>query len=215
MSDSVGALEGTITVAISDFRRSGSCAAFEILFDFYRKSITKQANHLLRYAKSAMEEPEDVINIIMLKLASELQKESGWVVENATNRDALLKIIGRMSFFRCCKILRTEKARPAIRASDASNDEKGSYELFIDPASVDWDADLKLTLEEIENGLRQLDAGEDLVSVFKGMQHGRANLEMAAAIGKSPQTVTRIKRIIRAFAAKLLKMNQEKHFNDD
>ena len=218
MSDSSGERQGSITVAISDFRRDGSREAFEILFAYYKKSITKKADHMLRYNQSAMQESDDVINIIMSKLASELKKEDGWVVEKATNRDALLKIIGRMSFFRCCKILRTERARPAIRASDISSDENGGYELFIDPASVDWDADLKMTLDEIEDGLRKLNAGfrgEDLVCVFKGMQLGRSNVEMAAAIGKSLQTVTRIKRIIRTFAAKLLKLNQEKQFDDD
>jgi hypothetical protein len=98
----------------------------------------------------------------------------------------------------------------AIRESDG--------QVLSDHTIANWEIDCKLTLDEIETGLNKLDAGfdsEKIVRVFQGMQRSESNNELAAAIGKSLQTVTRIKRIIRAFAMELLEIEQDKYFNDD
>lgn len=191
----------SIAWAIQDLRHSGSEAAMARLFEEYYTFIVRSAESHLRTSRGVLTDGDDIASSVLRQLTEGLRNERTWFVEGATDREALFRMLGRMTFLRCRRAVRDEKAgirSRTVRDADCSADvcESPSESLEDKQVGPVWEFDYKMLISEVEERLLKLASPTNHLQAFRDLMSGLSVKETAAALGISDRSVNRLRQTV-------------------
>jgi ECF sigma factor len=214
MSSTLKSPSGAVTLAIREYRETGSPEAFRILYMEFQRYIFSIAKQQLGPHAKLMD-PEDVVQSVMGSLAIGLGEKATWFVECATDQQALRGMLGYMTYLHCQKVFRYEnvRARRIIqRDADCQHETPRSSQIVDAHSNHEIVVHFKLLVEQIANGLTQEHAtqGPEYARVFQGLLKYESIEDIANTLNASRRTVDRRIHTVRAYVAKQLeKLSEE------
>lgn len=210
---------GPITVAIRNYRETGSQTAFTYLYEEFKGLVAKIAQQKLGKSAKLMD-VDDVVQSVMRRVAQGFDQKKTWFLNTATNEDALRGMLCHMTAWRCLNVIKYESV-PARRTiqRDADRDENSlaaSRELIDSDSDHEVQYQFDQVVEQIRASLMATHPtqGPQYARVFDGLLKYETIAEIAAALGTSTRTVDRRLETVRSIVTRELEKIDSEMLND-
>jgi DNA-directed RNA polymerase specialized sigma24 family protein len=216
----------SVTLAIRKVR-AGDHDAFEILVGVYQRRILSIAHRVLGRERLSNEMAgADVTQSVFLQLWRGLSGGQTWFVEAVTDREALLKVLERLTWLRASKAVRHSLAacrRGTVRDADITlpSDIRHSA-TFVDddPDNVpDLVAESRILVEEAEKTLRRTApdpaSANELAAIFRDLLNEVSTADTADRLNLSRRTVQRKRDLVRSILDDWLGTEIDRFDSDD